>query len=700
MGLESHFIAERPLFAEIADDAADPPVGLRIVGMLEKNPAELLIALRGTFDVPHLLNVTVPVVARFPFSGPDWWVHVGSDAVDGRIPQPVSVSVLPDLLDIGGSGYVMVRGAGIKNLGGSGVDLGGFAVGLGLAFHAVLGAYPIVYGEISASVMVGLGSNPLLMVGRAGVAGSLHLGPFSLGLSADLDVQVGPDVNGQTVRWLHVHVCGEIDLFFTSISGCVDIDIGDRDESVPPPDADPLAGIALTDGAGAQINSASEDPNRLPEVWPDVMPVVQFSTGPQNELTAGAFKESLVDKQMGAQSAGDGRYGSAELAYQFFLTGLELERIKSENGVAHPIAGPLAATWQLPRHGDPLAPAKLGGSRDLALLTRERHSWMRVLNDGGKGLPHNPLPGTWAASATCVSTPRRAGRSAATRATTTRTGSGTCHQRDVLGLTRHPSLFSVDVWLNWLESGQQGPLWSGTMPSPFPWALGGAQPLRQGAVEIADRAFRGALALPSLIGVPIDDNGDPDPGAPDVGCLGDPPPTATLAFSERLGTRWWWWWCIERCWTASRCGESRARSPGRWSRWRGGGGGDRRELRPGALGRELGGRAGLLPAVRVDAGARRGGVTAPARDGAKAGSGALGGSAQEQTDAATTGTPGPSRDMLEPGTRYRLTVSQRWEGRRGSGPVTGGTWPDRQFQFRTASARSMRATCSRSRGRP
>ena len=686
VGLESRFLAERPLFADISETTGSD-VGVRIIGLLEKNPNELLIALRGTFKIPHLLEVTVPVVSRFPFAGPDWWVHVGSDGANGRIPEPVSVKVLPDLLGLGGSGYVMVRGDGVPNLGGSGVNLGGFSVGLGIAFHAVLGAYPIVYGEISASVMVGLGSDPLLMLGRAGVAGSLHLGPFSLGLSADLDVQIGPDVNGETVRWLHVHVCGEIDLFFTSISGCVDIDIGDRDDSVPPPDADPLTGIALTDGAGAQIESASEDPNDLPEVWPDVMPVVQFSTGPQMELTGGAFKESLVDKHMGAESAGDGRYGSADLAYQFFLTGLELERI-DENGVAHPVAGPKAATWQLPRHGDPLATTKLGGARDLALLTRERHSWMRVLNDGGKGLPHDPLvvlggicdvrfdaaPG-WALGGDARDDYEL----------------GVWHlpPERPFWLSRHPSQFSVDVSLRWKEAGQLGPLWGGSMPSPFPWELGGAAPL-PGPVEIAGRQFSGALTLPSLIGVPIDDAGNPDPNAAgDVGPLGDPPPTATLAFSERLedtllvlmvhralldrvavrgdpGEEPW-----ELVDAADVADEMILASfaPGRsGSSWEGA----RISYRPFA--------STLVLGVR--------GVTAPARDGATAGSGALDGSAQEQTDVATSVTPGPSRDLLEPGTRYRLTVSQRWEGRRGSGPVTGGSWPDRQFQFRTASARS------------
>ncbi len=684
VGLESRFIAERPLFADISETTGSG-VGVRIIGLLEKNPNELLIALRGTFKIPHLLEVTVPVVSRFPFAGPDWWVHVGSDGANGRIPEPVSVTVLPDLLGIGGSGYVMVHGDGIPNLGGSGVNLGGFSLGLGLAFHAVLGAYPIVYGEISASVMVGLGSDPLLMLGRAGVAGSLHLGPFSLGLSADLDVQIGPDVNGETVRWLHVHVCGEIDLFFTSISGCVDIDIGDRDDSVPPPDSDPLAGIALTDGAGAQIESASEDANRLPEVWPDVLPVVQFSTGPQTELTGGAFKESLVDKHMGAESAGDGRYGSADLAYQFFLTGLELERI-DESGVAHPVTDPKAATWQLPRHGDPLASTKLAGARDLALLTRERHSWMRVLNDGGKGLPHDPL----------------------------QVLGGICHVRFdaapgwALGgdardehelriwhlppeapfwLARHPSLFSVDVSLRWYEAGQIGPLGSGWLPSPFPWELGGAKPLA-GPVETAGRRFSGALTLPSLIGVPIDDRGNPAPGT-GADFLGDPPPIATLTFSERLedpllvlmvhralldrvevrgdpGEEPW-----ERVDEADVAEEMVVASyaPNRsGSSWEGA----RVSYRPFA--------PTLVLGVR--------GLTATARESAAAGNGALDDSAHEQTDAATPVTPGPSRDMLEPGTRYRLTVSQRWEGRRGGGPVTGGSWPDRQFHFKTASARN------------
>ena len=680
-GIQARFLNERPKFADIKAPTG-PPAGLDIVGLLEANPSELLIALRGTFDIPHLLNVTVPVAARFPFTDPAWWLHVGSDGVDGRTPAPVSVTVLPDLLGLGGSGYVMVHGAGITNIGGTGTNLGGFAIGFGLAFHAVLGAFPIVYGDISASVMVGLGSDPLLMLGKAGVAGSLHLGPFSLGLSAELDVQVGPDVNGKTVRWLHVHVCGEIDLFFTSISGCVDIDVGDRDESVPPPDDDPLAGIALTDGAGTQIAVASEGPGPLPEVWPDVMPVIQFSTGPATELVAGAFKEALVDRQMGAESAGDGRYGSADLEYRFFLTGLELERI-DEDGVAHPVSGPLAATWQLPRHGNPLASAKLGGARDLALLTRERHSWMRVLNDGGAALPDDPLgvlgricelrfdaaPG-WALGADA--------RDEHTM------GVWRLPPEEIPWLARHPSLFSVDVWLTWSESGQLGPLWSNSMPSPFPWGLGGVAPLAE-PVEVANRRFSGALTLPSLLGVPFDDDGEAHPDA-DVAFFGDPPPVARLSFSERLSDPLVVILVHEDLLNHVRV----AGEPG-GEEWEMGDTADfGKELvaacfAPARAGAEwTGATVAYRPfAAMLVLGVR--GLTRQARDSAAAANGALGGSAQEQTDAASTVNPVPSRDMLEPAADYRLTVSQRWEGRRGGGPISGGTWPDRRFHFKTAS---------------
>lgn len=680
VGLQARFVAERPRFADLGQ-ATSPPVGLRIVGLLEANSRELLIALRGTFDVPHLLKITVPVAARFPFTDPDWWLHVGSDGVDGRTPAPVSVQVLPELLNLGGSGYLMVHGAGIRNLGGIGVDLGGFSLGLGLAFHTVLGAFPIVYGDISAGVVVGLGSHPLLMLGRARVDGSLHLGPFSLGLSADLDVQVGPG----DVRWMHVHVCGEIDLFFTSISGCVDIDVGGRDDAVPPPDTDPLVGVALTDGAGVQIEAASESPLALPQVWPDVMPVLQFSTGPATELVDGPFVQALVVDHAGAESAGDGRYGSADLSYRFFLTGLELERM-GPGASATPVPGPLLAAWQLPRHGDPVGSTRLPGARDLGLLTRERHGWMRVLDDGGASLPHDPLGtlGTICHLRFAAAPGWALGGAAREDVARWRLPSDPGDP-----LARFPSSFEVEVTLAWSEEITMGPLWGGgDLPSPFPWTLGGAGPL-PAPVELAERAFPGGLVLPHLLELPVDGDGAPDPDV--AAFLGDPPPAATLAFTEELvdpvlvlvaheslldridvqgrataGVSDRAWRPVEVVEVAERtlaAAFAPVEDGAKWS----------------------GVRVGYPPfAPTLVLGVR--GLTAKARDAATDVNIAIDGSAGEQTTAAGAPQPVPSRSLLDRGTHYRLRVSQRWEGRRSSGASAGGDWPERTFHFRTADA--------------
>jgi hypothetical protein len=379
-GLDATFLAERKQLSK-----PDDPVGAgAITGVLVYDSSGVLIGVRGRYTVDPLLDILVPVDASFPSGSPDWRIHVGSDGANGRTPGPVQVRILPDLLDLGAEAFLMVHGKDILDVGGrKDFDLHGFAVAFGAGFHAVYGAGPI-WLELGADAQFGIGTSPLVVRGHGHLAGSLHLGPVSIGASADIDAQVGPG----GARWAKFSVCGEVDLFFFEISGCVDITIGDEDRSVPEPDVWPLPEMSLCDHAYRETGTAApgaNQPPQLPVVWPDTIPVLKFPVVPGAAgFTSAQFAAALIQgtawKGDPAIAAGTGRTGADDLSYEFTLTGL---RLVTADGTEVP--GPLQAAWQQPKVSGGAA------SGELALLTWQTALWTSRLADGGKSLAVDPL---------------------------------------------------------------------------------------------------------------------------------------------------------------------------------------------------------------------------------------------------------------------------------------------------------------------
>ncbi|MFE9658939.1 hypothetical protein [Streptomyces sp. NPDC005955] len=489
--LEGAVLAERLTFAQLRTDAPAAP-GIRLRGALAADAGGLTIGLRGSYEIPELLDVEVPFGAYFPTSGNGWYVHLGSDGVAGRGPGPVQAKVLKNLLDLGASAYLMVHGDGIPDLAGLGKDLDGFAFGFGLDWHTTSG-FSVIRLDLSASAAVGLGSHPLMLIGHGGLSGALHLGPVSLGVRADVDLQVGPT---DADRWAHFKVCGEVDLFFFSIGGCVELSVGKLSDTVPDPGVRPLDRVTLTDRTYTHTVEASTDPAKAPTVWPDCLPVLSFTTGPANALTGGPFLGALGGTAPGGwngTTGGDGGYGSHDLRYAFGLSRLELIEV-SGAGAGTPVPGPLLAAWQFPRHGSTTGTTALPGARELALLSWKPYHWMQTLPDGGAALPHDPIPGfadrchlEWEASASWAPGARadRHGWGEPWRLTT-----------EPAGLLRFASVFAVTV------TAQFGrlPLDEFTVHDqdlPLSFDLGG--PIGYGApVPAADRAFDGGLALPRV----------------------------------------------------------------------------------------------------------------------------------------------------------------------------------------------------------
>jgi hypothetical protein len=496
MMLDGRILAERP---KLTDLGTPPAVGFTLLGMLAADSSGLTIGMRGRFDIPRLLEIVVPFGARFPTSGNDWYVHLGTDGFEGRGPGPIEVKVLPDILDLGASAYLMVRGAGIPNFAGLGRDLEGFAIGFGFGWQTSTG-FAIVRLDLSASAAVGLGTNPLMFIGHGGLRGSLHLGPVSIGVSAEVDLQLGPTNDD---KWAHFEVCGEVDLFFFSISGCIDLSIGSLKETVPDPSSWPLDRVTLTDRSYGDARDASTDPNVAPTVWPDCIPILSFTTGPANGLTGGPFQSKLFGFAPGKwnhETGGDGSYGSTDLHYTFEIAELNLTEIDPKTGVETPMPDGLEAAWQFPKHGSTSGNKSLPGARELALLSWKPYHWMQTLPDGGQGLPSDPIPPfidhcnrRWEAL------PNWALGIEATRGST---GDPWAMPSEPVGLFLFASRFEVLVSARWgtVDLDEQSVY---EIPVPAGISLGGPEMLVE-PFRAFERDFNGVFSLPRFTGISFD----------------------------------------------------------------------------------------------------------------------------------------------------------------------------------------------------
>ncbi|TGS93952.1 hypothetical protein EN820_46775 [bacterium M00.F.Ca.ET.177.01.1.1] len=514
--LQGRVLSPRVMMTEEFSDAA---AGLSFKGVLAVEPSAVTLAMRGQYKVPFLLTIDVPFGARFPKSGRNWFVRLGSDGQQGRGPGPIQANILPGILPINAWAFFMMEGDGIPSLGGvSGLSPTGFALGFGAGFTAVYGI-PLIHLDVSASVILALGTRPLLLGGLGHLSGSLHLGPVSIGASADISFLIAPDLGD---NWVKFEVCGEVDLFFFSLEGCVTIELGEKGSMVPDPQDWPLESIALADHRYTKLADAVRSPTRppiaeLPTVWPDVIPILQFTNGPANGLQAGPFKDKL---SWNAAAVGAGVVGNDRLSYTYTLTSLALTEINPHTGAETVVAGPLEAAWQQAKAGALGEP----GARELALLTWESHLWTRKLVDGAANDPNDPIPAI----------PNRCHDRYFAKPGWALGGLGNRHAPgDSWQLPTEPqpgpfaSVFSVAVATEWWGV-QIDVLTTPMIPLGFPLRLPAPFVFRM-PIEGMGRSFDGALDLLHVVDLPLDRR--PDEIARGIG---EVPVHVMLSFSEPL----------------------------------------------------------------------------------------------------------------------------------------------------------------------
>lgn len=502
LGVDGKLLANRWSFGEIpqvADRAANPPAGLSFFGGISIGPDAVTIGVIGSYRIPSIVEVNVPLTARFPFSGGDWWLHAGSDdgvnGSTGRPSGPVKAVAFPDTpFSAEGWAFLMIRGNGIPNLAGTGKDLTGVAVAVGVGFSKVFGVRGVLWAQVHAEVVAAIATTPALFWGEGSVRGTLGVGPFHIGVSATLTVQIGP---GDNVR-LRFQVCGEISLVLTTLRRCLTIgSLGEEPELPLPTDEEwPFPAATLADGVGRPLALTADQAAGFiptpgsatgpdggwagtPVVWPDAIPLLSFPVAPR--LAPGLLSAKVVDHT--------GLTGSGRISYTWTLTAVILRQIDADGAAIGPAVPLTDYAWQPPTEAINSV-AATGSARQLALLTRDASLWTASLS----GLPGQGEALAQASAAGCTWSPS-AGRAWTLGA---RAHSVSADPLNIWYIPPEPELFGPAASLSGFSRGTaltcSSRVEGGGIAPVVPHAEG---PTTATAPDAAGRSFPGVLRLRS-----------------------------------------------------------------------------------------------------------------------------------------------------------------------------------------------------------
>jgi hypothetical protein len=390
---------------KMSDASYPPSMGISFLGFIGVDSEAVSFAVMGSVDLKPLLEIKVPVAGHYPYTpGDDWYTYIGADGYpgEGRKIGPISAKVLPDILGIGAEAYFMARGRGItawphnRALPGAPITLSdGFVIAFGFALQTAFGLKPIAWAELYASLDLLVGAKPTTLAGFGRAGGSLNLGPFSIGVQA----QVTFFAQGAN-RYFWAQVTGRIELLFFDVEGTVTIAFGTSGvPKLPPPDRHPLDRIdrngmrigstaVLTDDSYRVLAQLSESPDQVTDdkrVWPDAMIALPLAITPAIGPDAGLQFPGVLGP--GATPPAK-TIGTEMLSYHWRLDGVTLVDVTDEadkvNGAGFLPAAELSSRWQAPRSG-------AGDVSELLLFSISGDLWVNRRPDGAKELPHDPL---------------------------------------------------------------------------------------------------------------------------------------------------------------------------------------------------------------------------------------------------------------------------------------------------------------------
>ncbi|HEX3133249.1 MAG TPA: hypothetical protein VHX44_06650, partial [Planctomycetota bacterium] len=399
-GIDAHFITQRK--SQAAEKGTANNNTLRILGMVLIEPESIMIAVRASYEIPKVLKLEIPVSAYFPLAGGDaWYIRIGTDNEQPTRPgSPVTITLLPGILDVRAWAFLLIEERELHHLGGTLVpadlniyplDFDGFSIGFGAGFDLKWTAGPFSL-EITAFLLVGFGTKPLLFAGTAGIRGELDLVIISLGVDSVLHFHIS-----DAATYLKSHFCAHIDFFFFTVSGCVDIHIGDTPSfTIPEPEL-PLSGLDLCDYLAAVKGKAARvAADAVPVVWPDTVAVLRCS----HYMEDGLGTTSDFNRLLPPPAALSAWNGSTELKYAYRLSAVELWKLTGGDPANDAnwtkVTGPFDSAWWLPTHrlvviegGGEISPSTEEG-RELGLFSWDPRAWSRWLGEGTQNVPGDP----------------------------------------------------------------------------------------------------------------------------------------------------------------------------------------------------------------------------------------------------------------------------------------------------------------------
>jgi hypothetical protein len=391
-----------------------------ITGLIVIDDEAVKLAVSAQYTIPSVLEVKVPFSGFFPYpgTGKKVYVRIGSDGQTafGRFGEPVTLKLLPGTIDVQAWTFLMIEEGGLPSLGGDvRFSFDGFSVGFGAGFEIKWAAGPIKL-EASAKVLIGFGTAPLLLKGGIFVRGELDLVVISISARGELILEARQVGNDIAIR-IDGEFCGEVDLFFFSISGCVGVSFDFGPNMTPPVPPSPVKGISLTDrrdrimgtaSLGAPVaapvavapadpsdpaqvaaaSAASAGVNGNNTVWPDTAPVIHFSHYVENGMPA------IAQFTPGPTPTQPKWTGSSQLKYAYRLDSVLLK--KRSDGTVLAGTKPLQSVWTSTPYRQPDAS---GGSNplpsehegpNLKLLDWNPWAWVVNMSNGGAGQPGAP----------------------------------------------------------------------------------------------------------------------------------------------------------------------------------------------------------------------------------------------------------------------------------------------------------------------
>ncbi|MEM8842445.1 MAG: hypothetical protein AAGD47_11785, partial [Pseudomonadota bacterium] len=284
----------------------------------------LTIGIIAQYEAKPILKIRIPIEAFFHLKERgNWHIFIGS------IDDPIQAKVISVFE---GSGYLMISGNGIESPKLTDIP-SGLAIATGMHVELIWGNKEIrIYASVAGGFDAIMGFKPFYLEGLLYIRGELRLIIIGISAYAELRVLLGRDpITNQDIARLEGEICGEINLFFFKIKGCVDFALGDK-PSPPIPDlVDRMAlvsrGPALVQGTGAdqaidavlaeaimqdsapgaaafvEPSEADEDDTRPRRVPIDAIMAISMSASPATDA-ATLLGDSFTEKVPGSTADG------------------------------------------------------------------------------------------------------------------------------------------------------------------------------------------------------------------------------------------------------------------------------------------------------------------------------------------------------------------------------------------------------------